>query len=273
MCFLPTVVTELHEAYAPQPPQQSRQQAQGSVPSTPSSQQQQAQAATVGSGPGPAPGPRRPRSTAEAQQAYRKATATFELASSLLRMLEWAAGAIPHAFLARPAASAAAGAAGSTAAAGVGTTGGAPAGAPMAAASAGLHLNRLMEVLWFVLTHFAEGSPDARRLHALLDSAAGPPPQPAAAASGSGHRSSLSLLLGLSGLAQVQGERSGGGQPSPAACALHLEKALMADKVSKKAVQSLYSRSKGRSVVLVEAYGRVLGVLEYLAGWAACSQT
>ncbi|GLI58788.1 hypothetical protein VaNZ11_000546 [Volvox africanus] len=76
------------------------------------------------------------RHITEQQQQFRKAGIMFELVSELLRLLEFATNNIPEAFLA-------------------------------AGPHAVLNLNRLLEVVSFVLSHFTEGS-DARRLTELL---------------------------------------------------------------------------------------------------------
>ncbi|GIL47203.1 hypothetical protein Vafri_4076 [Volvox africanus] len=76
------------------------------------------------------------RHITEQQQQFRKAGIMFELVAGLLRLLEFATSNIPEAFLA-------------------------------AGPHAVLNLNRLLEVVSFVLSHFTEGS-DARRLTELL---------------------------------------------------------------------------------------------------------
>ncbi|GLC37744.1 hypothetical protein PLESTM_000643800 [Pleodorina starrii] len=89
------------------------------------------------------------RNLTEQQQQFRKAGIMFDIVAGLLRLLEFCASRLPEAF----------------------TSGG-----PHAA----LNLNRLLEVVSFVLSHLTEGS-DARRLTELL---AVPPPDGAAATAG-----------------------------------------------------------------------------------------
>ncbi|KAG2499059.1 hypothetical protein HYH03_003244 [Edaphochlamys debaryana] len=134
------------------------------------------------------------RHITEQQQQYRKAGVLFELVGCLLRLLEFVACRVPGAML------------------GDGAT---PA----------LNLNRLLEVVSFVLSHFTEGS-DARRLTELLTpapadgSAPPPPPPPPPQAAPFGHAPPPPP------------------PPPPAAMSssLRIERALLSEKVNKAAV-------------------------------------